>query len=134
MGNYTVGQNENRISTILAFVFLLNPHTSPPQKSSATEFEQMRIHLRKDENPFSIGPANRRPPEETNAHNLFLQNIMQSHNGSGNCLIGRATKLKMQNSKRIHNFFFLIRFPRMYIPGHISKKAHVLQNKQFCFL
>ena len=49
--------------------------------------------------PSSFGPANRRPPEERNAHNWFLQKIMRSHNGCDNCQNERATKLKSANSQ-----------------------------------
>ena len=48
-------------------------------------------NLLMDGNPSSFGPANRRPPEERNAHNWFLQKIMRSHNGCDNYLSERAT-------------------------------------------
>ena len=72
-------------------------------------------NLRMDGNPSSFGPANRRPPEERNAHNWFLQKIMRSHNGCDNCLNERATKQKSANSQSVRNFFLRVRFPRGYL-------------------
>ena len=69
------------------------------------------FNLRMDGNPSSFGPANRRPPEETNAHNLFLQKIKTSGDGCGYRLGERATKLKSGSFKKVRNFLLLIRFP-----------------------
>ena len=71
-------------------------HPSNGWKSSSCVCSNLRM----DGNPSSFGPANRRPPEERNAHNWFLQKIMRSHNGCDNCLSERATKLKSANSKK----------------------------------
>ena len=71
----------------------------------------MDFHLRNDGDPSSIGPANRRPPKETNAHNLFLQKIKTNGDVCGVCLSERATKLK---SAKVQKFFLLLSFPRGY--------------------
>ena len=92
-----------------------NPQTFRSKKPLRSGQTNMDFHLRNDADPSLFGSANRRPPEETNAHNLFLRKIMRSHNSCDNCVNERAPKRKNANSEKIQNFLLQIRFPIGYL-------------------
>ena len=100
--------NYFRYSTLYFFLKSQTFRHGKPLRSGQTKSD---YHLRNDGDQSSIGPANRRPPEERNAHDLFLQKIKTNGDFCGVCLSERSTKLK---SAKVQNFFLLLSFPRGY--------------------